>query len=372
MMNKLKRRVREAGARPRRWLRVNLNRLRNGRPAVEEEKRGKFVIARIMGNDLFPRHDDGQMLRNLRFILENETEFPGCTKIFVLNRLFDPDRQKAALRLLEQHGAEALVIPFEPAAYAETGWDLDAFGSLQFFSSERFKAEPKLMQERMQIWALGPKIRYAMNINGARNAAIRAGRDRAEWTAVLDGNCIFTTASFARFRDDCLSEPFAPYVIIPMQRLERNSDFGGKEPNPSSTEEPQIAFHHSARQEFDERFPYGLRDKTVLLKSLGVPGLWQGWEDLGWIPEDDPQIADVFFYKTGRGGVFRLSSGGTGFERKGAHDKRYGARNASIFATVSRLNRIYGTKDAAHEAAILGDGLSEKRSDRRSGAIGRG
>ncbi len=295
------------------------------------------------------------MLANLRFILENEPEFPDCTKLFVLNRLFDPEREAAATKLIADHGAEALVIPFEPTAYADTGWNTGPFVSEHFFTSKTFGAQPKLMQDRMRIWACAPKIRYAMNINGARNAAIEVGRTHAEWTAVLDGNCIFTAAAFLRFRADCMADPFAPYVVIPMQRLEHNEDFGGKEPDPHSREEPQIAFHYTAQQAFDERFPYGLRDKTALLKSLGIPGPWQDWAQPPWLPKEEVNTAEKHFYKFSQGAVFRLSSGGSGFEQTGAHRRRYGARNLSIFSTVSALNALHGSRDPWKEKPILGE-----------------
>ncbi len=357
MLRNLRRKLSRESAEPKRWMRVTKNHYLKGRPTPNAANRGKFLIARIMGNDLYPRHGQGQMLANLRFILENEADFDDCTKLFVLNKIFDPARQAEAEELVKSHGANSLILPFKPEEYAATGWDVETFGGVGFFASEAFHQNPRPVQDRMRIWAFGPKIRYAMNINGARNAAIEAGQKLAEWTIPLDGNCIFTTASFERLKNDCLSDPFAPYVIIPMHRLEDNAGFESGEPDPRSPEEPQIALHESAREGFDEAFPYGLRDKTVLLKSLGVPGEWQKWLKQDWLPEDDQDIPDKHFYKFTTGGVFRLSSGGGGFEQANAQHKRYTARNQSILSTVSQLNKIHGTKDPEIEAILMGDVL---------------
>ena len=49
----------------------------------------EFLLIRIIGNDLEPRHRAGQSRDNLRFILENEPPLPGCGKRFVLNRIVD-------------------------------------------------------------------------------------------------------------------------------------------------------------------------------------------------------------------------------------------------------------------------------------------
>lgn len=359
MLRKLSRLYNQRTAPVRRRLRVFKNQVRHSRPLTEADVSGKFLLVRIMGNDLYPRHGEGQMLANLRFILENEPQFPNCEKIFILNRMFDLDRQDKALALIERHGAEPLLLPFDPVAYARTGWDTEVFGGENFFESEEFRSQSRTIQDQMRLWACASKIRYAVNINGARNAAIMAGRGRAEWTAVLDGNCVFTAASFEKFRDDCMADPFAPYVVLPMHRLEHNSAYGSTEPDPKSPEEPQIAFHDSARQMFDERFPYGLRNKTELLRTLGVPGPWHFWTHHKWLPEGAVAKQDRHFYKISSGAVFRLSSGGSGFELGHAHSKRYGARNFSILTTIRRLNAEYGTLNPKAQDKIIGEAVLE-------------
>jgi len=43
------------------------------------------------------------------------------------------------------------------------------------------------------------KIRYVMNTNGARNAALREGKTLAEWVLPLDGSCFFDDAGWASY-----------------------------------------------------------------------------------------------------------------------------------------------------------------------------
>jgi hypothetical protein len=292
------------------------------------------------------------MLKNLKFILTNEPVFPGVEKLFVLNRLFDFDQQEEALKLIAEHGYDSLIIPFVPDEYASLGWDIEPFGSVNFFSSPQFSSLDHQLQMRMRILACGPKVRYAMGINGARNAIIEVGKGHAEWTVVLDGNCVFTKVSFERFRRDCQSWPFTPYKIVPMHRLEDNASYQKLEPDPKSKEEPQIAFHNSAQCQFDERFPYGFRDKTSLLKTLGVPGAWQHWWTPEWAPSEGPMIAERYLYRFTKGAVFRLSSGRNGLEDAHAQIGRHNSRNYAILKTIDRLNNMYGSVDPQVSDAI--------------------
>ena len=47
----------------------------------------KFVLYRIIGNDLYPRHKKGQTIENLQFILENEPELESCEKRWQESRI---------------------------------------------------------------------------------------------------------------------------------------------------------------------------------------------------------------------------------------------------------------------------------------------
>ena len=58
-------------------------------PAQQQDVHAPFsvVLYRIIGNDLPPRHQYGQVYTNVKFILENEMDLPGWSKRWVLNRI---------------------------------------------------------------------------------------------------------------------------------------------------------------------------------------------------------------------------------------------------------------------------------------------
>src|SRR5690606_561999 len=85
-----------------------------------------FVLYRIIGNDLPPRHNRGQSLRNVRFILQHEPKFTNCEKRFILNRIVDKDAEREIALLLSRSGYEYTVIPFDPAEYRKIGAEVDA------------------------------------------------------------------------------------------------------------------------------------------------------------------------------------------------------------------------------------------------------
>ena len=59
------------------------------------DKSHSCVLYRIIGNDLPPRHESGQSLRNLKFILEHESPLDHCQKIFLVNRMVDLPRAQS-------------------------------------------------------------------------------------------------------------------------------------------------------------------------------------------------------------------------------------------------------------------------------------
>jgi hypothetical protein len=322
------------------------------------EREFVFVVARVLGNDLPPRHDEGQMLSNLRFILDHEPEFGQTCKLFVLNRIRDPGAQFEAKSMIEARGHMTVSIAFDSSQYALTDWDTEAFGGTEYFVSEEFLRLSESRQKKARVWACAPKVRYAMNVNGARNAALDFGKPRAEWTIVLDGNCILTRASFEKLRTACLRWPSLPYVVVPMDRISDNGVYWRSEPRTRTGDEPQLAIHHSAHARFDERFPYGVRDKTHLLKSLGIPGPWFTWEQPFWMTNDDLRLRERHRYRFSRGAVFRLSSGAAGLENSDAHARRNLARYDAILSTVAELNAAFGTPRPELERVIIGDAVS--------------
>lgn len=314
------------------------------------------TLARIIGNDLFPRHQEGQTLRNLAFILDNEPDFKGCNKLFVLNRIFEDDIRREAEKMVEDHGHEALVLPFIGEEYAAQSYDTSFFGGDDHFLSDAFAARDENQRDRERLWACAAKVRYAMNINGARNAALARGRQRGGWIFVLDGACFVRADAWEKFRLDLAAPPHVPYLVIPMQRMPSNDDVARVALTSNLDEEPQIAIHAHARESFDERYPYGIRDKVALLQRIGVPGPWDHWGRHPWLPAERGDAPERFLYRYANTSVLRLSSGVSAgqLERKGAEPVRYQSRNKAIFRTLAMLDRRFGTPDADRARQIMG------------------
>ncbi|GAA5870484.1 hypothetical protein JCM16303_002023 [Sporobolomyces ruberrimus] len=126
----------------------------------DEPQRDTLVLYRILGNDLPPRHSPGQTLRNLRFLLQHESDFSllpplgphglhhsnlygsgskakqahtqmgglRVDKYFVLNRISDPEMVEAIMSLLHLYSvpeSRILMIPFDWSEYQsrEFRWD---------------------------------------------------------------------------------------------------------------------------------------------------------------------------------------------------------------------------------------------------------
>ena len=71
------------------------------------------IIIRILGNDLEQIHGYDQTYENLKFTLENESEFINTDKLFVLNKIL-PDKKKKLIDLLNYTSVHWFEIEIEP------------------------------------------------------------------------------------------------------------------------------------------------------------------------------------------------------------------------------------------------------------------
>lgn len=329
------------------------------RPAAQQTfpaESPTVCLCRIIGNDLFPRHSRGQALANLRTILREEPNPFGWQKLFVLNRIVDASVVQTAVAEIQAAGHAVEVIPFDSETYQTLRYRPDLFGGSSYFTSSDFLAKDPFVQDRERIWACGEKIRYLMNINGARNLALAKGRKSADWSLVLDGSCILPNRVFHALQLEISQPPFVPYLIIPMRRLPAGCDLDEADVSPTLKEEPQVAFRSDAIEEFDEAYPYGVRDKTSLLNRLGVPGPWCAWAPLEWHPEDDGRSPERYLYKIAVVSVLRLTSGiaNGSLELPSAQAKRYRSRVTAIFSTLHAIDHHCSSPDVAILGAISG------------------
>jgi hypothetical protein len=276
---------------------------------------------------------EGSTLRNLRYILENEPNFPDCAKSWIVNRIVDGEAEREIISVLNGHGQTYLRIPFDSAS----------------FSRRRTTAMPAPPQrhyshQRAALFAERNRIRYVAPINTARNLALWEGRRRAEWILPFDGGCFLSADSWQDIVDYVSQNATVRYVVVPMFRLASNGRTDNKLRRCADRDEPQVMFHREATERFDSRLAYGRRDKAELLYRLGVPGGWDRWRSDPWdLPLRRAANADASVGQAGW--VFRLSSGHDEFDLgKGAGVQRDRARQAALLDLLRRLDSRVSTK----------------------------
>lgn len=248
-----------------------------------------FALIRIIGNDLPPRHAEGQSLKNLEFILEYEPELYNCTRLWIVNRIFIKEVHDAIISLLTTYKQEFIDIPFKAAEYAKATWDFSLHPQPGFLSSKEFLKLDAEKRIRARNSTYRHKNLYLMNNNGARIKALKAGRTRAKWVLPWDGNCIVNEQAWDQITSGVVSKPYLKYFVVPMQRLSTNSEFLDEGINITAREEPQLVFRQDASESFDAHAPYGRRPKVRLFWRLGIPGVWNNWKDDPWdIERTDP------------------------------------------------------------------------------------
>ena len=72
----------------------------------------EIYMVRIIGNCLPDINDPNQNLNNLKYILENEEDFPNVTKIWILNRIVDKNMEEKYKKILKQNKKHFETIPF--------------------------------------------------------------------------------------------------------------------------------------------------------------------------------------------------------------------------------------------------------------------
>ena len=295
----------------------------------------RFALYRILGNDLPPRHSPEQTLSNLLFILEHEPSFPGCAKRWVINRIADQEQESKILSLLYRHEQKYIHIPFLIDEYAQCRYDIDGLPKALFLHNRNISGITEYLRMKSFEYPFRHKNLYAMNNNGARNAALEEGRSLAEWVMPWDGCCFVTAAAWAAILRDMESLHDEKYLIVPMARVYDNQSLLDESFVPAAVEEPQIAFHRDSVERFDEKLRYGYSPKAELLRRLRVPGPWDNWGRVPWEPQALKDSCDAGKYQHA-GWVARLFSG-----LPSAQDddmKRHSHRMDGIITKLSELD----------------------------------
>lgn len=299
-----------------------------------------YVLYRIIGNDLVPRHARGQSRANVRFILDNEPVLPRCEKRWIVNRIADEAEETAICRLLEAHDQPYIRIPFRIEEYDRMPWDFAGLPRYGWSYRDRDFGVTRAMATGAEYRVYRHRNNYAIHNNGARNAALRDGRERAKWVLPWDGNCFLTASAWEEIRATVEGQPWYPRFVVPMARITANEELLRTGFRPHAGQEPQIAFRSDAREEFDEAHPYGRRPKVELLWRLGVPGPWDRWRIQPWDLPCPPYAADAGCYRWA-GWVARLFSGHARLEggTRVATSRRNRTRAGAVLEHLERLDR---------------------------------
>lgn len=199
-----------------------------------------FSFFRVVGGDLTPRDRPGARLDMMKFILDNEKDFPGVHKGWILNAVPDMEYRRKMEDLLHQYRAYFIVMPMWRKGYLESKTRDD-------------------------------KIINAIPINKARNLAITHGTKIARFTVILDGDCMFDEgtwnhiSSFIR-KDQIRSS--VQYYGIPHTRSSVEHVLRSSEPL-GPLAEPMPVFRDDSPIRFHENLPFGRGDKLRLLYELG-------------------------------------------------------------------------------------------------------
>lgn len=328
-----------------------------------------FVLFRIIGNDIVPRHRKGQSRRNVEWILRNEPVLAACEKRWLVNRIIDEEERAAIISLLENNGQPYDEIRFSWQEYAGKGWDFEGLPWPGFSFSDSYDYIDAEMRQRLLNRLYRFKNNYVINNNGARNACLEAGRSKAKWILPWDGNCFVTEQAWSELREAVQAQPWHRYFLVPMARISANERLLDKDFLPAATEEPQLIFRSDAKETFNEEYFYGRRPKVEMFWRLGVPGKWDEWRMEPWDLPYPPYAEEVGSFAWS-GWVARLSSGESQLE-VGARSEslRREVRGAAVTSMLRKLDakvlreRIQGAEGLLPESVTSAEGLSGLRED---------
>lgn len=197
----------------------------------------RFTICRIVGNELPPRDTPGSKLACLKWLVDFDRS-PLVQYVYLLNQVVDPIYRDAIREVLkDQH---VLEVPFSITEYRRCQTDDD-------------------------------KIRYAININAARNHGIRYCQQFSDFVACLDQESYFNKLEIPKIIDRIEKD---------QRRNNRRQHYGVVSkrfhiesiPQDVSTlpdAEPMVIVRSDTVRLFDPSIMFGNGDKIELLQYMG-------------------------------------------------------------------------------------------------------
>jgi hypothetical protein len=195
----------------------------------------RFLLYRLIGNDMPPLQRPGQLLWNTVYALEHEAQFHDCEKRWVLNKIVNQTMKAALLEVLNKHG----------------------YGSQDIVDIKI--GVLKLKGANTTTWE-----RSVITQNAGRNAAIEDGvRAGSRWLLIFDGNQFLTDEGWQGIvaSADRAEKRGLKYFKVPMYRLTKIQDpswlnnsavYASLRDNVPVKGESQIAIRGDALARFDE------------------------------------------------------------------------------------------------------------------------
>lgn len=271
------------------------------------------TIARIVGNELPPRHMPGSHIEQLRFILRNEPNHAQVKKIWVLNRIIDNNLALTLTEELQKNNCSFYVIPFDISSYKQYVSNLP-HRNIYFF---RNKSDIITMR----------KAGFIIAINRARNHAIELAKGHAHWTIALDGGCCFNNKSFAAMLEKA-NAPKQAFYAIPTFRMTDNNQWESFDSIQHPMHESMLMLPGDMINPFDENRIYGNSDKLATIRKLFPRSALKQTSHATIV--SDPQ-----YYA---GYVLRLPSGNAMAE--GKYKNRIKLRNEGLIQLVEKVEAM--------------------------------
>ncbi|CAI7868527.1 unnamed protein product, partial [Closterium sp. NIES-54] len=216
----------------------------------------RFIMYRIIGNNMPPLQCPSQLLWNTQYALRHEGELEGCEKRWVINQIVNRTERALLIDSLLAHGY-----------------------SLNHILIRRLNLS-KISQYPREQW-----LDVVTAQNEARNAAIDDGvKAGARWILPLDGNHFITQEAWAAIRrsaEQAESKGYK-YFKVPVHRLHAEQKPAWLHANSTFTTirryipqmiESQLAFRSDAPERFKAGMVYGMQNKLELLqRACGVAG----------------------------------------------------------------------------------------------------
>lgn len=313
-------------------------------------------LYRIIGNNISGLHGEEQSINNLTHILEHESNFNNITKYFVLNRISNINHRNKLKGILRQQNAKYLEIEFDISHFKQIGYDFASLPDSYYWFAKKGNWSSIVCNTAVRNF----KNAYLMNNNGARNLALKHGKDRFDWTMPWDGNCFLSNSS-ANELLGAMSDNFSgcKYILTPMQRAIETDIIDQHSVITNAIDEPQISFKKDSSEIFNENRVYGNQSKVELFKRLGYRGeAWDKlvnlypWQELTFtLSPEQGSLCEA-------SGVFRLYSGNTQAAldgQKRSHARSYGIIDTIDSMEVSYIAVNYDNYLKARRAALIKD-----------------